>query len=377
MIDLFGNRAEEAYTYRRVSWPGFAEGADLGNVTSGSVELSALSDLKATCRFSFDGGTEPGTDDLIRIYYSFADDHGEAAEFCIGTFFVGYSDTAYRLDGDRLVANGTVSGWSVLKALQDIKLGYAYTVEAGEQAVARAIQLIQGAGLPVSTASESSYELKSDHTFKPTDTLLTVVNWLCTAAGYQAPYPDAYGTVQITRYVDPSERATVATFEDDESSIMYPDLSVENDWQEIPNVYKLYYDADDLAMHAEARNVSGSKASLDARGGRELSQADSVTELPGETATEMLANLEGMAAARLLDNSQEIERVELSHPYIPLVANDAVSIRYADRSWSGNVQNMRIDLSPATQCDTTIRRFVPASIAVETSGAIDYEGGAQ
>lgn len=373
MIDLFGNRANETYTYRRVSWPGFIEGSDLGNVTSGSVELSAFSDLKATCSFNFEGGQEPGTDDLIRIYYSFTDDNGEYAEFCIGTFLIGYADTTYRLDGDRLMASGKVNGWSVLKVLQDVKMGYAYTANAGEYAIAKAIQLIQDAGLPVNVANESSYQLSSDHTFDPTDSLLTVVNWLCTTANYQAPYPDAYGTVQVQQYIDPQERATVATFQDDENSIMYPDVSIENDWQEIPNVYRLHYSTDDLAIHAEARNVSGSKASLDSRGGRELVEVEAVTELQGADSSAKAANLEAMAESKLLNNSQEIERVELSHPYIPLVANDAVSVIYADKAWSGNVQNMRITLEPSTVCDTVLRRFVPSSITVTASSVIDWE----
>ena len=373
MIDLFGNRANETYSYRRVLWPGFTECSDLGNVTAGSVELSAFSDLKATCSFKFEGGQKPNTADMVRIYYSFDDDTNEHGEFCIGTFFIGYADTSYRLDGDSLMASGTVNGWSVLKALQDVRLGYAYTVNAGTYAIAKAIQLIQGVGLPVNVANESSYQLASDHTFDPDDTLLTVVNWLCTTANYQAPYPDAYGTIQIQQYVDPSERATVATFQDDENSIMYPDVSIENDWQEIPNVYKLYYSTDEIAIHAEARNTTGSKASLDARGGRELSEVDSVSELSGADSAAMAANLESMAAKKLLNNSQEIERVELSHPYIPLVANDAVKVIYTDRTWSGNVQNMKISLEPSTECNTVIRRFVPSNITVTTSSVIDYE----
>ena len=65
--------------------------------------------------------------------------------------------------------------------------------------------------------------------------------------------------------------------------------------------------------------------------------------------------------------------MSLSHPYIPLVATDAVQIQYADRSWSGNVQNIRINLRPSTKCDTTLRRFVPASITVTTSSEVDYD----
>ena len=373
MIDLFGNRANETYTYRRVLWPDFVEGSDLGNVTAGSVELSAFSNLKATCSFDFDGGDAPNTNDLVRIYYSFNDDNGEYAEFCIGTFFIGYADVSNTLDGDRLISSGKVNGWSTLKVLQDIQLGYAYTVPAGTYAIAKAIQIIQDAGLPVNAANESSYQLANDHTFDPDDTLLTVVNWLCTTADYQAPYPDAYGTIQVTQYVDPSERTPVATFADDEQSIMYPVVSIENDWQEIPNVYKLYYSTDALAIHAEARNVSGSKASLDARGGRELTAVANVSELTGANTSAMQANLEAMAATKLLNNSQEIERVQLSHPYIPLVANDAVKVQYSSKTWDGNIQNIKISLSPSTKCDTTIRRFVPASITVTTSSAVDYD----
>ena len=369
---LTGNRANETYTYRTVKWSDFSEGQDLGNVVSGSVELSAFSDLKATCQFTFEGGEAPDTENLVRIYYSFDDDRGEHAEYCIGTFFIGYANTDQRADGDHLIASGTVNGWSTLKALQDVKLGYAYTVPAGTAAIAKAAAIAEGLGLQCN-AGESAYELSTDHTFDPEDTLLTVVNWLCTTADFQAPFPDAQGVIQLAPYIDPSQRSVRASFKDGDESIMYPVVSIENDWQSIPNVYKLYYSTDEIALHAEARNVSGSKASLDARGGRELVEVESVSELSGDDSTEMLANLEAMAGTKLVNNSQEIERVQLSHPYIPLVANDAVSIEYSNGAWSGNVQNMRIDLTPSTKCETTIRRFVPSNITVTTTSTLDWE----
>lgn len=390
MIYLFGNRANETYTYRRVKWDWvydvaepdvphagpahFHESTDLGNVTSGSVELSAFSDLKSTCSFNFDGQA-PGTDDLIRIYYSFDDDNGEHASFCIGTFFIGYSHITNIADylAGQLRATGSADGWSVLKVLQDVKVLPFLTFPAGSNPVNEAAMLIRRQGLAVDIGTESSYVLSSDHTFDDGDTLLTVVNWLCTAAGYQAPYPDAYGTVKIDRYVPPDERAPMAEFVDDGESILYPEVAVENDWQSIPNVCKMYYSTDELALQAEARNVTGSKASLDMRGGRELSIAESVTELAGEGSEAMLGNLIEMAAQRLIDNSQEIERVEISHPYVPLVENDAVRVTYMDSTWSGSVQNMRIELAPATRCDTTIRRFVPTSIAIDASGEVVWE----
>lgn len=378
MIDLFGNRANEKYTYRRVYWPTLEEGPELGNVISGWVELSAFSDLKATCNFTFEGGEAPNQNDLVRIYYSFDDDYGEHAEFCIGTFFIGYSGLTNVADYELnectgLRISGTADGWSTLKVLQDITLGYRYTVHAGDMPVQVAIQKIRETGLKVNVASESSYTLSGDHTFEPSDTLLTAVNWLLTTAGYQAPYVSSEGIVQISRYVDPSDRDVQAVFKNDENSIMYPEVQEQSDWQTTPNVYKLDYSDDTIALHAEARNLSGSKASLDARGNRELSVSETVMELAGEDASEMKSKLEEMTTNRLLDVSAGIEHVSLSHPYIPLVANDAVTIQYAEKTWSGSVQNIHIDLSTATRCDTTIRKFVPVSINVVASSAIDWE----
>lgn len=390
MIYLFGNRADETYTYRRVKWDWvydvaepdaphagpshFLESDDLGSVTSGAVELSAFSDLKATCSFNFDGDA-PGTDDLIRIYYSFDDDNGAHADFCIGTFLVGYTRTDNNGDylSGNLRASGSADGWSVLKVLQDVKVLPFLTFPAGMNPISAAASLIRKRGLAVNVGAESSYVLSNDHTFDDGDSLLTVVNWLCTAAGYQAPYPDEKGTIQIARYISPDERIPAAEFVDDDESILYPTVTVENDWQSIPNVFKMYYSTDELAIQAEARNTTGSKASLDVRGGRELSMAESVTELAGDGSQAMLDNLIEMAAQRLIDNSQEIERVEISHPYVPLVQNDSVRVSYMGRSWTGSVQSMHIELSPSTRCDTVLRRFVPASIAIDASGEVVWE----
>lgn len=377
MIDLFGNRWNETYTYRRVPWPDLSEGADLGDVTSGRVELSAFSDLKARCDFNFEGMEAPDPKELIRIYYSFDDDYGEHASFCIGTFFIGLSKVTniaeYR-NGEcvGLRMSGTAEGWSTLKVLQDVKIGFRKTVHADTYAIREAVSIIESVGLKAE-AGDSSYKLSTDYTFEPEDTLLTVVNWLCTAAGFQAPYPDPYGTLMLVESIAPTDRTVAHTFVDDDKSIMYPEVEVENDWQTTPNVCKLNYSSDEVAMHAEARNVFGSKASLDNRGDRELTMVETVSELSGSDSTEMLANLKEMAAKKLTDNSQEIERVHLSHPYIQLVANDAVKVQYADRFWSGNVQTMAISLQPSTKCDTTIRRFVPNSITVTTSGSVDWE----
>ena len=262
MTDWFGNRAKEQYTYKRVKWnPGqpdhFGEMESYGYITSGSVELAAFTDLKASCKFTFEGGTPPDTTDLVRIYYSFVDDSGNQAETAIGTFFVSYGDISYIRDRDVLTESGSANGASTLSVLIDKKLGAPYTIATGTDCVGTANTLITGFGLPTNSPTSPGTLTTSAHTFEPDDSWLTVVNWLLTSANYQAVYPDPFGTIMVVPYVDPEKREVVATFKDDAKSIMLPEVEMANDWFDTPNVVRVYYQTDTECLAASARRIGG------------------------------------------------------------------------------------------------------------------------
>lgn len=378
MTDWHGNRSREQYVYKRVKWnPGnaghFGEMEEYGLVTSGSVELSAFTDLKASCTFSFEGGTPPDTTDLVRIYYSFTDDHGNSESVPLGTFFVSYGEVSYTRDGDELKASGSVDGSSVLAALLDRKLGAPYTIETTTNGVATdcvglADSIVRGFGLPTNGPESNGVKVKAPHTFEPDDSWLTVVNWLLTTANFQAAYPDPMGNVMMSAYVDPQSRTTTASFKDDARSIMRPEVSMANDWFETPNVCRVYFESETECLAASASLVSGSRASLNARGGREVTMVESVDELEGANQTARVTNLEAIAKQRLIDNASEIEKVTFTHAYIPMQPNDKIEIEYSDMTWGGNVANMTVSLTPSTQCQTQLRRFVDNDLTINTDG---------
>ena len=147
--------------------------------------------------------------------------------------------------------------------------------------------------------------------------------------------------------------------------------SLANDWRETPNVARLYYQADDECIAASASMVSGARASLAGRGGREVTLVEQVDELDGATQADRLANLKAMARQRLIDQSAEIEKVTLTHAYIDgMQPNDAIAIEYSDMAWRGNVTNMSVNLAPSTPCTTQLRRFVPNSLTITTDGGV-------
>ena len=58
-MSWFGNRSNERFSFRRVTWPGWLEGEDYWQITGGDIELSAFSDLKAAGTISFEGEEPP------------------------------------------------------------------------------------------------------------------------------------------------------------------------------------------------------------------------------------------------------------------------------------------------------------------------------
>lgn len=368
MTDWFGRRRDERFVFRRVKWPSWEEAEEYGQITGGTVELSAFSDLKATGTLDFKGRTVPDDHDLIRIYYEFDDDGVSHSVSPIATLSADCGDPTF----NGKTVKGSMKCYSVLQILAEKKYGMPFTVAAGTQVVQLAIQLTESLGLRVNNPDPSAYTVKSDYTFDPDASYLTIVNWLLSAAGYASCWPDAYGIVQMGAYVEPTKRDPMITFVDDDQSIMRPELVKKNDYKSTPNACRLYYETEEESLWAVTRNIDpDSKSSVVSRG-RENTMQETVSELAGGTQAERLANLEAQSRTKLVDNSSDIEYVTISHAWVPIIPNDAVSIEYREAgvSWSGAVTNMKINLKTAVPCQMEARSFVKGAIETETEGGI-------
>lgn len=373
MADWLGTRSGRFFA-RAVTWPGFEEGADYAHMTGGEVELSAFSDVKAKGTLKFEG-EPPSAYDLIRIYYGFTDALGESETVPVATMQVGAITPT--VTGDSRLGHsqrGSVALEGTLAVLRDVELNAPYTVPAGALAVSVAASLVSGAGLPVSVTDESSYAMRSDYTFAAEDAnLLAIVNKLLGFAGYASAWTDAMGTVMLTPYVDPTGRTPVFTFEEGQRSVMLPEVPYSNDWASTPNVARLVYSTEDEVLAASCSNVDPEHpASLVRRGGRERTVAESVSELSGDTADERLEALKAKAEAKLIDNSAEIDYVEVGCPFLPLAPNDAIEVRYASLDWRGAITNCKFDLGDDSSATVQARRFVRTALKVQTEGQVVF-----
>lgn len=370
MADWHGTRTG-GFAFRKVTWPDFKEGEAYEFATGGSLEMSALSDVKINGSLSFDG-EPPDPDHLIRVYYRFTDANGEAEEVPVATMGVSAASPSVSETDAGVSKVGKAKLTSILQVLKDVELNAPFTVKAGEQVIARALSLIADYGLPTNNPDPSAYALSEDYTVPPEEAnVLGIVNRLLDFAGYSSAWVDEYGVVQITPYVEPTDREPVITFASGRDSIIYPEVKSESDWGTTPNVVRLSYTSDAECIVAWCKNVDPAhRASLPSRGGRERTLADVVSELAGDTAQKRLDALRKAARARLVANSAEVEYAEVSCAYMPVVPNDAALVRYAGIDWKGAVMSHKINLGDDSDSKVRVRRFARTALKVEEGGEV-------
>lgn len=369
MTDWHGRRSRQRWTYREVDRRTFAEGAELAQVTGGELSLSAFDDLRTTGTLDIEGADVPDGSKLVRAYYSFEDSGGASESLPLATLFVSCAKPTY--DGKN--ASGMLECSSVLRAMSLRKTRAPYSVPAGADAVSLAASLARECGLPVS-ATGSEYRTSSATVYGSGESYLHIANELLGMAGYASCSPDPYGTVVMAPYVVPAKRPVVATFADGPDSVMYPEVSPEEEL-DVPNVVVLSYEDDSGSMWASAENADPSDPRSTANTD-EVTEFEEVHELDGETAEERLANLKSLAASRLADASATVERVSLSHAWIPVWPGDAAAVDYgaAGVRWTGTVASMRVSLSGAMRCDTELRRFVRRAFEAVSDGGVVWNG---
>lgn len=75
---------------------------------------------------------------------------------------------------------------------------------------------------------------------------------------------------------------------------------------------------------------------------------------------------------KLIDNSSDIEYVEMTHCWLPIAPNDAIGVEYASAglSWKGAITNVGIELKPSIPCKLKARRFVRDGIKTSVTGGV-------
>lgn len=156
------------------------------------------------------------------------------------------------------------------------------------------------------------------------DTWLTFLTDLMLNAKYTFDL-DELGRILFAPKQDTSSLQPIWTYNDDNSSILYPDLSMDHDLYGIPNVVEVVYSHGNDTYHATVRNEDpNSPISIQNRG-REIVKRVTDPELVGNPTQNEIQEY----AERLLRELSSVEyTLTYDHGYCPVRVGDCIRLNY-------------------------------------------------
>ena len=185
---------------------------------------------------------------------------------------------------------------------------------------------------PVVGASLSD-TIYSDFVANTDDTWLTFLTDLLSNAKYVFDL-DEMGRVLFSPKQELDSLQPVWTYNDDDISILYPDMSVEHDLYGIPNVVEVTYSTGTEYFCSRVVNDDPNSPTSTINRGREIMYRENNPDLVGTPTEEQIEEY----AKRLLKSLSSIKySISYSHSYCPVRVGDCVRINYS-RAGINNVK---------------------------------------
>ena len=221
----------------------------------------------------------------------------------------GYSMDAYT-PLIELKENPPPLGYSIFKNENIMDYAYRLTRERARAPVVKA---------------DCEEKLTSDFVANTNDTWLTFISDLAAQAKYRLSL-DEMGRIMFA--VDQRLEAArpVWTYSDNNSSILYPDITLDHDLYGIPNVVEVLYSDGAGYYHATARNDDGTSPTSTVSRGREILRRVVDPDFGASVSHEYVKNY----AKELLKELSSVEyTVSYTHGYCPVRLGDCVRLNYS------------------------------------------------
>jgi len=186
--------------------------------------------------------------------------------------------------------------------------------------------------------------LQYDFVSNTEDTWFTFVKDLISSADHELAL-DEMGRILFSPKQDIGSLSPVWTYSDDDSSILYTDITTNHDLYGIPNVIEVVYSTADNLMYSRAVNDDPNSPTSTVSRGREIVRRITDPELSGALTQAQVDDY----TDRLLRSVSSVEyRITYSHGYCPVRVGDCVRINYA----KAGIKNVKAKvISQSIKCE--------------------------
>lgn len=238
----------------------------------------------------------------------------------LGTFLVQTPSTSF--NGKKTQVS--LDAYSPLLELKEKMPTIGYTIPKNKNIMDMAYDIVGDyARAPVVKTTKDDL-LKYDFVANTDDTWLSFVTDLLKNANYSLDL-DELGRILFAPVQSPETLQPVWDYNDDNSSILYPEISLENDMYGIPNTIEVIYSNGEDKYYSKVVNDDPNSPLSTVNRGREILYRDTNPSITGN-ATQLQVD---KYAERLLKQLSSIEcTVSYTHGYCPVRVGDCVRLNY-------------------------------------------------
>lgn len=279
----------------------------------------------------------------IRVYL-ITIQNGVRERHPLGTFLV--QTPSWSFDGK--TRDVSVDAYTPLLELKESPPPIGYSLLKDETIMSAAYRLSrEHARAPVVEASCAT-TLFTDFVANTDDTWLSFLTDLIANAKYIFAL-DELGRILFLPEQDTASLQPVWTYNDDNSSILYHDISIDQDLYGIPNVVEVVYSNGSDCYHARVVNDDPNSPISTINRGREIIYRDTDPDLIGDPTENQTQEY----AERLLRELSSLEyTITYSHGYCPVRIGDCVRLNYSRAGLIGikaKVISQSIECKPGCQ----------------------------
>jgi hypothetical protein len=264
----------------------------------------------------------------IRIYLVTIQ-NGVKERHALGTFLIQTPSSSF--DGKKRSVSMDV--YTPLLELKENLPPLGYSVLKGTNVMDDVYRLTrENARAPV-VKTTCSTELFHDFVAETSDTWLSFISDLMTNAKYEFAL-DELGRILFSPKQNTASLQPVWTYDDSNSSILYPDVSIDHDLYGIPNVVEVIYSNGHGYYYAKVVNDDPNSPTSTVSRGREIVHRVTDPDLIGNPTNNQIDEY----AEQLLKELSTVEyTVTYSHGYCPVRVGDCVRLNYS-RAGLNNVK---------------------------------------
>jgi len=300
---------------------------DSGVETLGSASID-INDMVGEC--------------YIRIYLV-ATQNVVTEKISLGVFLVQTPTSSF----DGKVRTVSMDAYTPLIELKEKQVPLGYSLLKNDNILEQAYLIVRDNVRAPVVKTESDQTLQSTFVANTGDNYLTFIIDLLARAKYKLEL-DSDGKILFAPYQTFDQLQPVYTYNDDNSSILYPEINMSHDIYGIPNVVEVVCSIGSEIYSTTVRNTDpNSPTSIQSRG-REIIYRDTSPSLQGYPTVEQINEY----AENLLKQLNSVEyQISYSHGYCPVRVGDCVRLNYTRAGLNGVKAKV---ISQNIKCDSGI-----------------------